>query len=641
MAVKKAMTSMIRSSFVVLYILVVPFVGAEGLSAQRDPNILAKAIADDEGSLAGVIKTPDGEPIARAHVLVTGADLQLVRTVVADNAGSYVFSDLPAGRYAIVASSPGYVDAQFGQEMPSQLGTPIQLANRQKLDHLDITLLKGGVITGTLVNEHGNPATGIHVLAMRVDTSSGDRQLIGLGDEKVDDRGVYRIYGLPPGNYVVTAVPPANLNALTETLQRFAQFNAGSAAIASSFRNWPGSESMATQGRAGGRGVNQTFLMPPTSPASDDKQHFDYARAYFPGTPSVTAATTIALRAGEERAGIDFRLDLVPTAKLEGSVVAETSLRGVSLQLIPQENREVGSEAGSTTSVSSDGTFTFASVVPGRYTIEARAYDAANGSTTNTLWGELPVTVDGQIQRDLMVMMQQSMTITGQINTDPSASGPSMNMGPLRVSLSQRGGQVDVRAVIDGTGRFTIHGVVPGRYALDVNGAGGWFAKSAITGGQDALDFGLQVRTGDAPGDLLITMTNRVTQVSGRLLDATGRPTANYTVIVFATEAEYWLARARRIQAVRPATDGSFSIRGLPPGDYMIAAIAGIDVGQWYDPLLLKQLKAAAIPLHLADGDQKTQDFRVGSGAERMRQLSDPIRPRVDGGGRLRVPATR
>jgi hypothetical protein len=139
-------------------------------------------------------------------------------------------------------------------------------------------------------------------------------------------------------------------------------------------------------------------------------------------------------------------------------------------------------------------------------------------------------------------------------------------------------------------------------------------AKSVMVDGKDALDFGLLVRAGEVVGNLDVVVTKQSTQLSGTLLDAQGKPTADGTVVVFAADAQYWVPQGRRIQATRPATDGKFSIRGLPAGDYLIVVVTDIETGQWYDPSVLGRLKAAGTSIHLVDGDQKTQDLRVRSG---------------------------
>jgi hypothetical protein len=68
---------------------------------------------------------------------------------------------------------------------------------------------------------------------------------------------------------------------------------------------------------------------------------------------------------------------------------------------------------------------------------------------------------------------------------------------------------------------------------------------------------------------------------------------------------------ARRIQATRPATDGRFSFRSLPAGDYRLVAVTDIETGQWFDPAFLRPLLGASIGITLAEGEQKIQDIRI------------------------------
>src|SRR5262249_40273049 len=73
-------------------------------------------------------------------------------------------------------------------------------------DSVSFVLIKGGVITGTVTNVAGDPVIGVHVSA-RMIRDSNDRRS-GRGFERrvnTDDRGIYRIYGLPAGTYIVVA----------------------------------------------------------------------------------------------------------------------------------------------------------------------------------------------------------------------------------------------------------------------------------------------------------------------------------------------------------------------------------------------------------------------------------------------------
>jgi hypothetical protein len=102
--------------------------------------------------------------------------------------------------------------------------------------------------------------------------------------------------------------------------------------------------------------------------------------------------------------------------------------------------------------------------------------------------------------------------------------------------------------------------------------------------------------------------------LSGLLQDAQGAATSDFTIIVFPTDPQYWLPQARRIQAVRPGTDGRYTVRNLPPGAYALAAVTDVEPGEWYDPDFLQELLGASMRLSLAEGDRKTQDIRLAGG---------------------------
>lgn len=537
------------------------------------------------GSVAGAITTADtGKPIKRAHVVITAQQPKVARSTITDEQGHYAFRDLPAGRYTISASKPGYFDATFGQKTALHLGTPVTLADGQTLEHVDILLPKGGVITGLLLDEGGDPSPDTPMQALRYDAHTGVKQLVLQASSQTDDRGVYRLHNLPQGDYLVVAVPRVDPD-----------------------------NSSQNGGRAGGGGrTSQTAPDPtPTSSLADDLR-LDYVPVYFPGTSSPSAASVISVALGEEKPAVDFQLQLVPAAKLEGSIVGLDGLQGLSSLRLANADGQPGQPRTSGGSTIFGSHFTFTSVAPGRYVIEVRARRVVSNGAPLWLWGDLPVTADGHDQKDLVVTLQEGMTVGGQLNLDPAATGTPPNFASVRVSVApQGGGPAAGVSGADSSGRFSIQSIVPGDYALSVSSPNGWTAKSVMIDGTDALDFGLHVRASDALPDVRVILTNKSTQLSGTLLDSSGRPAADYTVIVFPTDQRYWVALNRRIQAMRPGTDGTFNIRGLPPGDYLIAAVTDVETGQWYDPALLGELRASGTPVHLVDGEQKIQNLRL------------------------------
>src|SRR5204863_4311386 len=119
------------------------------------------------------------------------------------------FGDLPAGRYSVSVSRNGYVALQFGQQRPFESGKPLELANGQTADKIDFALPRGGVIAGRITDEVGEPLAGTGVRAMRYQYQpEGQRRLMPVGTIfgiVTDDLGQFRVYGLMPGSYVVSA----------------------------------------------------------------------------------------------------------------------------------------------------------------------------------------------------------------------------------------------------------------------------------------------------------------------------------------------------------------------------------------------------------------------------------------------------
>jgi uncharacterized protein (DUF2141 family) len=116
--------------------------------------------------------------------------------------------------------------------------------------------------------------------------------------------------------------------------------------------------------------------------------------------------------------------------------------------------------------------------------------------------------------------------------------------------------------------------------------------------------------------DAVLTFADRSTELTGLLQDAQGTVTSDYSIIVFPTDSQFWVPQSRRIQSVRPGTDGRYTVRNLPPGQYAIAAVTDVEPGEWFDPAFLQELTGASMRITLADGDRKTQDIRLSGGLD-------------------------
>jgi hypothetical protein len=133
-----------------------------------------------------------------------------------------------------------------------------------------------------------------------------------------------------------------------------------------------------------------------------------------------------------------------------------------------------------------------------------------------------------------------------------------------------------------------------------------------MAAGRDLLDYPLDVQPGQPPPEVVLTYSNQSAELSGRLLDAAGKPLQTMSILLFGTDRAVWSRDSRRVRApIRPADDGTFRFLNLPPGEYFLGVMTEVDPKQAGDPALLEQLAPAAIRLTIGPGEKKTQDIRI------------------------------
>ncbi len=111
----------------------------------------------------------------------------------------------------------------------------------------------------------------------------------------------------------------------------------------------------------------------------------------------------------------------------------------------------------------------------------------------------------------------------------------------------------------------------------------------------------------------MIVVTDKATTVTGAVRDEHDQPLSDFTVIAFASDSNLWRPQSRFIQAVKPDKDGVYTLRGLPPGEYLVRAVDDVEQGEWYDPELLQTLRTGATRIMLQEGDTKSLDLKLGT----------------------------
>ena len=299
-----------------------------------------------------------------------------------------------------------------------------------------------------------------------------------------------------------------------------------------------------------------------------------------------------------------------------------------SAELIERDDSFIDST--NATRADPNGQFVFRNVSPGKYTVLAEVIafpqpTVVNGVSTQRvgppppledsqrMWGRDAVSVDGQGVVNSSITLRPGKSISGVVIFDV-ARPPDLTRSRMTVSLQSAPDASQMRysqmpqAVVGPDGRFTLTGVTPGRYQIRGPGP----TKSAVIDGKDTLDFPFDF-TGDADlTNVVLTVTDRLTEISGTLTDAAGRPGADETVVIAAADDRFWTPGSRRIAFTRTRADGQYVFRNLPPGDYMVAVVTDLEFGMQYDVEFLKTLAAAgSTRVTLAEGEKLLRDLRV------------------------------
>jgi hypothetical protein len=564
----------------------------------RDTSTQAKAAqALPAGLISGRVVTADtGRPVKRARVLVTAAELPQGRATLTDDSGAFEITALPAGRYSLNASKTGFIALSYGQRRPLQAGTPLQLAEGQQLKGVELRLPRGGAISGHIFDEDGEPMPGAAVRLMRYEYLQGDRRLVPVGADQTDDRGLYRIWGLNPGEYYVSAIGRSP--------------NPGRGPGAGRMGGGPAGGAVMAEALAGAAG---NVVMFPGQADSQDAP-VGYAPTYYPGATSIAEARPVALGLSAEALNIDFGVQLVRTARVGGRVVNPdgTASSTGNVTLAPDGAQVAAGPMGTSYAarIQWDGAFTIANVPPGRYTLRARGDDGDAPA-----FGILPLTVAGDDVGGVNVVLAAGATLSGTVTFEPGRQAVPADLSQIRVTAPAADGSAFGRtpeARVDQEGKFTLEGVPPGSHLVRSNGAPrGWMLKAAVVDGRDVVDVSLEIRSGQKITGVSLVFSDKLSEVGGLVTDDQGVPVTDFTVLAFPTDPATWRPQSRRIMTSRPDQTGRFQIRGLPPGEYYLATVDPAEQGEWFEPAFLDEQRTGAVRMTLSEGDVKTQDFKI------------------------------
>lgn len=514
-------------------------------------------------ALAGRVLGESGEPLSDVPVSASRRTAGIIRigldnTVSADEGGNFRFENLDPGLYELYASMPGFV-----AETDPLTGRPP--GPYRPGDNVTLRLVRGGIVTGTVTDMQGQPLVALNVRAVRVrdlDGSQPASPFPSAGEDRTDDRGAYRIYGLRPGLYVV---------------------------YAGGYNNTP-------MPFFGGSGEVATF---------------------YPSGTRDTAAE-VPVRSGQEVGGIDIRLREDPARRITGTVDSPTGALGEFGIGVNLMYASTAMPAG-TVSISpinpGDRSFYFDGVADGEYDLQA----TVNGREGVTL-ASAPqrVSVRGADVTGLRLTLVALASASGTVRFEPAAEAgrpvPETCKGVRATQLPQetlitvsaasptrpRPGAVFSRLAVpqsatpDDAGAFTVRSLDAGRYRLNVRlfddalyvrsiqtpaaptRTAGAPRTTAAAVSRDVFD----VKTGQQFSGLNVRVAEGAASFSGSVVAAEPAAGAPPTTLPSFSQLRVHLVPQERERVedtlhyyeAPVAGDGTFAFKNLAPGRYLVVA---------------------------------------------------------------------
>jgi protocatechuate 3,4-dioxygenase beta subunit len=503
-------------------------------------------------------------PIRKAKVTLQTVGRDQSASVETDDTGKYILKDIRAGRYIIRAEKNGYEAAAYGAKRPGDaVGQLLNIGAGATLTGIDIAVPKQGAIAGKVLDGSGEPVNAALVIALaQVYYQNGRRARIPRGAVPVmsNDLGEYRVGQLPPGKYIICAIP-------------------------------------------------KDYYQP--SPASDKESKAEVKEAdvtaCFPSAPQMSEATEIEIRDGTEIPSTDIRLARTRTVNVQGRLTNLPASAG-SISLLNLNTKTagpMGTAIHPRAIVQGDGRFEFRNVVPGSYILHTLPTGLGNIPfvvKTELIVGDRPI-------QNLEIPVTVPFELKGKVEAEPS---PELKLTSVRVILTGADHITSALPMATATadGGLTLPNVVPGRYWIQFTGIPSThYIREIRVGDQAAASDEVEI---SGPGAALtIALGLAKSELSGTVRNEKGEPVPGATVTAVANPM-----RAFRNRGTRTDANGAFQLKNLAPGDYRIIAFDAVDVTALENEEFVKPFVSKMKPVKTEDGGSQTLDLSVVSGSQ-------------------------